>query len=176
MTVPQTPAHCASLYPGAWGGRSGRTWRGEIVMPEEAFFPPSSPSTLVVWIRYWKQPKVSKIRIAQIKIFRIFVASLQTGETERDGLITYLYCSTNQYDGQWVGSITSFVWCPLKILFHTFLAGPKPIIECSHSVGMNSRATQLKFGCPRMSHYASHYHYGSQWIVCLGQWECWTGW
>ena len=41
---------------------------------------------------------------------------------------------------------------------------------------MNSRATQLKFGCPRMSHYASHYHYGSQSIACFGQWECWTGW
>ena len=27
---------------------------------------------------------------------------------------------------------------------------------------MNSRATQLKFECPRMAHYTSHYHYGSQ--------------
>ena len=32
---------------------------------------------------------------------------------------------------------------------------------CYHSIGMNSRATQLKFWCPRISHYASHYHYGS---------------
>ena len=38
---------------------------------------------------------------------------------------------------------------------------------------MNSRATQLKFGCPRMSHYASHYHYGSQSIACSNQWEFW---
>ena len=41
---------------------------------------------------------------------------------------------------------------------------------------MNSRATQLKFWCPRISHYASHYHYGSLSIACFGQWECWTGW
>ena len=41
---------------------------------------------------------------------------------------------------------------------------------------MNSRATQLKFWCPRKSHYASHYHYGSQSIAWSGQWECWTGW
>ena len=32
-----------------------------------------------------------------------------------------------------------------------------------------NRATQLKFGCPRMSHCASHYHYGSQPIACSGQ-------
>ena len=44
-----------------------------------------------------------------------------------------------------------------------------------HSIGMNSRATQLKFWCPRMSHYASHYHYGSQSIAFSGQWEYWTG-
>ena len=41
---------------------------------------------------------------------------------------------------------------------------------------MNSRATQLKFWCPRISHYSSHYHYGSQSIAFSGQWECWTGW
>ena len=38
-----------------------------------------------------------------------------------------------------------------------------------HSIGMNSRATQLKFWCPRISHYASHYHYGSQSIAFSGQ-------
>ena len=38
--------------------------------------------------------------------------------------------------------------------------------------GMNSRATQLKFVSPGMSHYASHYHYGSQSIAYSGQWEC----
>ena len=27
-----------------------------------------------------------------------------------------------------------------------------------------------------MSHYASHYHYGSQSIAFSGQWECRTGW
>ena len=33
---------------------------------------------------------------------------------------------------------------------------------------MNSRATQSKFLCPRMSHYASHYHYGwSQPVNCI---------
>mgnify|MGYP002804148210 CR=1 FL=1 len=48
-------------------------------------------------------------------------------------------------------------------------------LNSNHSTGMNSRATQSKFGCPRMSHYASHYHYGSQSIACSGQWECWTG-
>ena len=42
--------------------------------------------------------------------------------------------------------------------------------------GMNSWATQLKIGCPRLWHYASHYHYGSQSIACFGQWECWAGW
>ena len=40
--------------------------------------------------------------------------------------------------------------------------------------GMNSRATQLKIGCPRLWHYASHYHYGSLSIACFGQWECWV--
>ena len=38
-----------------------------------------------------------------------------------------------------------------------------------HSIGMNRRATQLKFWCPRMSYYASHYHYGSQSIAFSGQ-------
>ena len=41
---------------------------------------------------------------------------------------------------------------------------------------MNSRATQLKFWCSRISHYASRYHYGSQSIAFSGQWECWAGW
>ena len=42
-------------------------------------------------------------------------------------------------------------------------------VELWHSIGMNSRATQLKFWCPRISHYASHYHYGSQSIAFSGQ-------
>ena len=35
--------------------------------------------------------------------------------------------------------------------------------------GINSRATQLKFECPRMSYYASPFHYGRQSIACFGQ-------
>ena len=42
-------------------------------------------------------------------------------------------------------------------------------VRLYHSIGMNSRATQLKFWCPRMSHYAPHYHYGSQSIAFSGQ-------
>ena len=38
-----------------------------------------------------------------------------------------------------------------------------------HNIGMTSRATQLKIWCPRISHYASHYHYGSQSIAFSGQ-------
>ena len=34
---------------------------------------------------------------------------------------------------------------------------------------MNGRATQLKFMCRRMWHYASHYHYGSQSIVLANE-------
>ena len=40
----------------------------------------------------------------------------------------------------------------------------------------SSRAAQLKFGCPHMSRYASHYHYGRQSIAHSGEQECWTGW
>ena len=57
-----------------------------------------------------------------------------------------------------------------------YLAGLKRFISqlydnyaAGHSIGMNSRATQLKFGRPGMSHYASHYHYGSQSIAFSGQ-------
>ena len=60
-------------------------------------------------------------------------------------------------------------------MFRRLCVDPKD--ECLDTVkGMNSRATQLKCGCPRMSHYASHYHYGSQSIAFSCQWECWTGW
>ena len=43
------------------------------------------------------------------------------------------------------------------------------VVNLWHSIGMNSRATQLKFECLRMSHYGSHYHYGSQSIACSSQ-------
>ena len=39
---------------------------------------------------------------------------------------------------------------------------------------MNSRITQLKFVCPCISYYASHY--SSQSIALSGQYECRTGW
>ena len=41
--------------------------------------------------------------------------------------------------------------------------------HCSTVWGMNSKVTQLKFRCKRVSHYASDYHYDSQSIAFSGQ-------
>jgi hypothetical protein len=38
------------------------------------------------------------------------------------------------------------------------------------------KSEPLKSVSSCMSHYASHYHYGSQSIAFSGQWECRTGW